>query len=146
MASKSAQILSATGSNVGETVQVGRAAIRVVADNEVIFLYRLPMFSIQLHTMFPLKCSLRWAGGDATFTARAPVGPMVFLVAFMTAWEVGLLIALTSGEIISPVMLAPFMILPLIAYTLLYLLPLVAEKRRARWALSAVEKRLETWQ
>lgn len=68
------------------------------------------------------------------------VGSPLFLMASSTIWLVGGLSKLVlSGISLGVVVL---LVPPLLAYIVFYLLPMVAEKRRARWALRAVEKRL----
>jgi hypothetical protein len=66
--------------------EIGNAKVRWNNERECIFRRRFFFFRFQFHTSMPVKCTLRWEGSRALFTARAPLGSIVFLAAWLTGW------------------------------------------------------------
>ena len=71
-----------------EPFAIGDAKLRWIGPQECIFRRQFHFFRFALRTPIPVNCTLRWDGPHAVFTARTPLGAIVFLAAWLVGWTV----------------------------------------------------------
>jgi hypothetical protein len=59
-------------------------------------------FSFKIHTPFPIKGSLRWAGDQATVVGRIPLFTTLFLAAWLVGWTAAaVMMPLAAGGVLA---------------------------------------------
>ena len=94
------RILSREPGGVPETgrLETAHGVFDFPSENECLFRSKLSFGGLRLHTPFSLKGSITWVGEQATIRGRAPVGPAVFMVAWLVGWIAGSALAISAPE------------------------------------------------
>ncbi len=121
--------------NAVQTTENGK--FKFITPQECLFCQQFRLFNFRLHTPFPLKCTVRWRDGLAQVEGRIPVGPTVFLAAWLCGWTLGGLgVAVKEGVGIAAL---GFTVIGLAFAAGMYFVSVPLEIRRARGILREME-------
>jgi hypothetical protein len=82
----------------GETVDTANGKFLFVTPAECFFRHKSRLFSLQIHTPFPLKGTISWSGDQVRIRGRAPLSSFLIFGTWLVGWVAGSLTMIVSGR------------------------------------------------